>query len=240
MGFVVDTASNRMEALEKVRCRTYHVGMIDIMLTDDPLDRGGIDVIRYIASLEEGTRAIVLSASPDVRVPVEAWKEGALSYLIKKDIGSSEDICSRVKEAYEKCQIRPCGRFDSLVAYLAVPEQTPHYESYLMRVLRTDMGVTNQMISTIFAPLVPVLRRKNQRFSLVIDDKGGMAHGLLWSKALGHAVYVDLGRSDCEYIVPDTIRSMEPLFEREKGHVKGAVWRVIDKRDDFVERLNDV
>lgn len=41
-GYDVDTAGSKTEALEKIRCRTYHVSLVDIMLTlDDEFDRGG-------------------------------------------------------------------------------------------------------------------------------------------------------------------------------------------------------
>ena len=240
--FEVDTAGNKTEALEKVRCRTYHVGMIDIMLTDDPTDRGGIDVLKYINSLQEGTQAIVLSATPDVRVPVEVWKEGALSYLIKKDIISSEDILNEVEKAYQRCQIRSYGKFTSMIAYLASPEKTPFYEDRLMRLLGGDIDLVRSAFKFVFVPLQPFLRKKNQRFSIFVDGERGMIHGLVWSKALGCAVYVSFGRKECEYVRPEDTSVIEMVFEEddEEEQFKAAVWRVIAKRDEFIETLYDI
>ncbi len=239
-GFEVDTADNKTEALEKVRCRTYHVGMIDIMLTNNLLDRGGIDVLKYISSLKEGTQAIVLSASPDVRVPVEAWKEGALSYLVKKDIGSSKDILNEVEKAYQRCQIRSYGRFRSMIEYLASPERTDFFEDRLMRLLEGGFDLMQAELSLVFVPLQPFLRKKNQRVSIVVDDKRGMANGLFWSKALGCAVYVNFGRKECEYLKPEDTTLGEIIFEQSKSNLKAAVWRAIAKRDEFIETLYDI
>src|SRR4051794_9540865 len=84
-GFVVDTASTKEEAFEKVRRRTYHVAMIDVNLTDfsggDGNDRSGIDLVKRIKSQKEGTKCIVISGEKSSEVPVDAQEAGYDKYI---------------------------------------------------------------------------------------------------------------------------------------------------------------
>ena len=239
-GFLVDTAGTRLEACEKIRCRTYHVASIDIMLTDDPSDRGGIEVLRYLHSLDEGTRAIVISATSDVRVPVEVMKQGTYVYLIKKDLRSPEDLLTKVEAEFAKCKLKAFGKFGTFTAYIAGSGNAPYYESDLMRILKTGSSHMFQFISTVFNPLLPLLRRKNSIYGLDIDMDKRTIYGLLWSKALGHAVWVSAGNSESEYFGPNVDQPNEVIDDQRKGSWKWKVWKVMAKREDFNDTLYDV
>lgn len=108
LGVPVDVANTRTQAIEQLQLHQYAVALIDIMLCDDPTDRGGIDVVERLTALRSGTAIIVVSASNDVRVPIQAWKHGAFRYLVKKDIRSSEDLREPIRDA-----LRAGGRSSS-------------------------------------------------------------------------------------------------------------------------------
>lgn len=239
-GFHVDTASTRLEACEKIRCKTYHVALIDIMLTDDPNDRSGIEVLRYLTSLDEGTRPIVVSATEDVRVPVEVMKQGTYSYMIKKDF-SPEDIVNTVKKEYSKCEIKNFGKYSTFTAYLAGAGQAHYYESALLNTVISG-GASNmyKFVSTIFTPLWPVLRQKHSTQGLTIDNPKGAIIGLLWSKNLGHAIWISAGSSESEMVGPNMELPYEIISEKTSGPWKWTVWKVTAKRDTFDETLYDV
>lgn len=238
-GYDVDTAMTKAEALEKVEHRTYHVATLDIMLTDDPNDRGGIEVLKRIRSLNEGTIAIVLSASSDVRVPVEVWAEGAMTYLIKKDIRSSQDIVGKVEWAYNACTLKLFGKYNNINAYLAFPEGRIYFEDNLMKCLSAG-GVNDatRALDRVLTPLLPVLRYKKQMFGLNIKSETGVAGGWFWSKALGHAVWVSIARESAQVEQPPLeMPSATPLYE-EKGRCwSAAVWKEAIPRQEFADSL---
>lgn len=243
-GYAVDTAGTKAEALEKVRCRTYHVAMIDIMLTDDPSDRGGIECLEYIARLNEGTMPIVFSASNDVRVPVDAWKKGALDYLIKKDIRSSEDILKVLRKAVEKCELNLYGRFPMLSSYLAYPEEGWAFEDRIMHVLGADMGQAYRALDKLFEPLLPVLRKKDTEYSIYASKTQRSLEGFLWSKSIGGAIWFSLSAtSDDPPPPPPNVEKLELLFditEDKLWHGRAEIWLISKPRDEFEESLFDV
>jgi len=236
----VDTASTKSEAIEKIRCRTYHVVLIDVMLTEDTFDRGGIDVLKYLNSLHEGTQAIIASATSDVRVPVEAWNEGALKYLIKKDIQSSKDLIAKVEEALSNCRLRFYGKFETLTAYLAGHGEAIYYEGELVNIMNIGMDTIYPTFSMIFTPLLPVLRIKGATRGLQIDREKRMAWGMLWSKALGHPLWINVGHRDGEYIEPQNVSEAEILKETVKGRWKSKTWKVMARRSEFNDTLYDI
>jgi ActR/RegA family two-component response regulator len=242
-GYQVDVAGTKAEAIEKIRCKTYHVAMIDIMLTDDFADRGGIECLEYLKHIDEGTEAIILSATNDVRVPVESWKKGALTYLVKKDIRSSEDLVREVKIARDKCKMNFYGPFDNLAAYLAQPEMAVFFEDNLMKVLGGNISRAGSILQQLFDPILPVLRSKQHMYGVDIDKDGKRITGLLWSKAIGSAVWVSLAMGSQQPIQPP--EGCEP--HEVALHIDGkntwggqaTIWCVTKPRADFNETLFD-
>src|SRR5580698_5861591 len=93
-GFDADAASTKEEAFERIRRRAYHVAMIDVNLTDytgDGSDRRGIDVVRKINEIGEGTKCIVISGERSSEIPVDAHEAGIAKYIIKKRIRAPAD-----------------------------------------------------------------------------------------------------------------------------------------------------
>lgn len=240
--FDVDTAMTKAEAMEKVEHRTYHVVTLDIMLTDDPNDRGGVEVLKHIQELKEGTCAVVVSQSPDVRVPVEVWKDGAMAYLIKKDIRSSQDIVKQVQSAYQACKLNLFGNYSSLNAYLAYPEGTVFFEDALQTCLALggSNNVTDALGGTL-KHLLPVVRYSKQLFGLNAGLGTEVATGWLWSKALGHAVWVCIARANGKIVPPpETEPVPAPLYDAQGRGWKASVWKASKSRQDFSPSLYDM
>jgi len=238
LNLIVDTADNKIEALEKIKCRTYHVAMVDIMLTNDPFDRGGIEVIKYIQSLNEGTNVVVLSASDDVRVPVDAWDQGALKYLVKKYIKSSEDYLKIVRELLEISKLKLYGNFSSLHPYLACPENISYWEDHLSRMLGVSYNVFSEIITKTFDPILPVLRKKDQKFKIQHKDK--TVYSQLWSKSLGSGVFISISRDDNSICKPATNLQATHYMCLETYGYKSNIWTISsDKRSDYLDSLYD-
>lgn len=100
----VDYAQSKREAIEKIRCKTYRIAIVDIMLREDLSDRGGIDVIEYIHRLNKGTAVIVVSATDDIEVALTTYKVGISDFIQKEDIHSSQDILGPIQSILEERQ----------------------------------------------------------------------------------------------------------------------------------------
>jgi len=218
--------------------------MVDIMLTDHPSDRGGIECLEYMAQLNEGTEPIVLSATNDVRVPVDAWKKGAIDYLIKKDIRSSEGILDALRKASEKCKLHLHGSLPMFTSYLAYPEEGWALEDHLIKILGADMGKTYGILDKVFAPLLPVLREKNARYSIYENKAYRCLQGFLWSKSIGAAIWFGIaGRNEDAPPPPTNVQQPKLLYDISEDilwHGNAKIWQVTKPRDDFHESLADV
>lgn len=236
-GYLVDTAASREEALEKIRCRTYDIALVDIMLKEDVTDRGGIEVVRTISQLNEGTRMIVVSATDDINVAIRTYQAGIVGFLRKPDIKSSIDVVEAVNRAIDGIQHPLYGPFSSLNALLAAPELTPYWESMLFSTLNCGYDAWKEVAGRTFETVLPLLRLRNQSACLRFDRTTKSASGMFWSKQLGHAVWIAFANKDGDLPPPPTETASE-IFSKEKGRVCAKVWRLFQvSRDEFIDTV---
>jgi len=98
MDIDIDYAASEHDAIEMVRCRTYDAAYIDIMLKDDTKDRGGVEVIKHIFNEQEGTGMIVVSATDDLEVAINAYRAGIVDFLRKGEIRKDRDILAPLEK----------------------------------------------------------------------------------------------------------------------------------------------
>lgn len=244
-GFEVDTAITKEEALEKVRRRSYHVAMIDVNLTDhsggDGQDRSGIEIVRQIKSQGEGTKCIVISGEKSSEVPVDAEEAGHDKYLIKKRIRGPDDYIGHVKQLAAECVLQTTGRrFADLIAYLAFPEKRWSWEGDFMRILKCDAAGISKTLNDIFSTYLPVLRQKDNNFSLSPAMDSRVLAGFFWSKGIGQPIWVVLGPKGVELPKSDA-KGAELLDSRTKGPIQHAIWDIGHlSRSDFFESADDL
>lgn len=82
LGVDVDVAVSKDDAIEKLQSYFYDLALVDIMLSDDPTDRGGEEVVDFISNKRSKTKIVVISATLDVGVPVRLFRKGILDFLI--------------------------------------------------------------------------------------------------------------------------------------------------------------
>jgi ActR/RegA family two-component response regulator len=237
LGVDVETAATEKEAVEKIRHKTYHLALVDVMLTDDENDRGGFEVVKAIFAAREGTQVIVMSATEDVRVPVEAWNQGAIRYLIKADIQSTDDFLKEVKSGLAAATIKNFGKFNSLTAYLGYPEQNPYWETALFQCLGGSYGSVMKRLDALFGEILPVLRPKTLTSTLQLDAKAGTAAGLFWSKALGAPIWVAVGKAHAT-LPPPPAGCSEQIDHHDGRDLISTTWKLNSPtRDAFQESL---
>jgi DNA-binding NarL/FixJ family response regulator len=90
---VVGETGSGVEAVEMARNLSPEVIIVDLTLPD----LSGLEVIRQVRSFRESAALVVLSMHDDDRYVIEAFRAGAMAYVIKDD--SAEDLVLAVKTA---------------------------------------------------------------------------------------------------------------------------------------------
>lgn len=240
LGVIVDRASTKLEALEKIKCRSYHVAMVDIMLTDSHRDRGGFEVIDYINKMNEGTKVVVASASSEVTVPASLIDKNIYSYLVKKHhIKKTEDFLKPIRRALDEVDLNIFGDCRNAVSYLAIPEPYDIWEYTIRSNLDVKLADVTDVLENVFKPILPVLRNKNQLSCLTTNNDKKIIYGQMWSRAIGTAVWICMGKDEDSFIEPiDDLRPEKFLMNNNYKHVKSKIWSIAGtKRSDYFDKM---
>jgi two-component system nitrate/nitrite response regulator NarL len=76
----IQEASSYEEAIEKLTTKTFDIAFLDIDLRKE---KSGLDVLKFIRSLEIDTRAIMLSGRTERDIVLECISAGASGYILK-------------------------------------------------------------------------------------------------------------------------------------------------------------
>jgi len=97
-GYLVDTAENGKEAIEKSKTRLYNLALIDIRLPD----MDGVQLLTAIKETIPKTVKIIITGYPSLENAIEAVNKGADAYIIKPfDMNKLLDM---IKEHLKKQQ----------------------------------------------------------------------------------------------------------------------------------------
>jgi two-component system response regulator RegA len=78
-GFTVTLAGNPSEAAEHARGQVFEYALVDVRMPGG----SGIDLVRTLRALDEGTRIVVMTGYGTIANAVEAMRAGAADYLTK-------------------------------------------------------------------------------------------------------------------------------------------------------------
>jgi CheY-like chemotaxis protein len=234
-GITVASAGSKEAAIEAVGRCTYHVALVDIMLSsDEDEDRSGFDVIRAIKALGEGTRCIAISGYPGYSAPAEAVNIGVDRYIPKAEIHNPPDYVEPVRQEIQKCELRRFGLFNDLREYLAAQREDYHiWESQCLPVLGVNASEFHQALDRLVGAISPLLPRVGGSLIKDVKAEGSRVQISGWSKALGVAVDVELSRRD-----QGTERSGE--IKQEYGGVFCTIVPTDAARSEFMLRAADV
>lgn len=121
-GFAVSLASGLGPAVDLARARIFEYALVDVRMPGG----SGIDLVRTLRAIDEGTRIVVLTGYGTIANAVEAMRAGAFDYLTKPvnaaacaqsllgstaTQGSSDDVPSldRVEWEYLNRVLADCG-----------------------------------------------------------------------------------------------------------------------------------
>jgi two-component system response regulator HydG len=98
-------ASTVQEAREKVEATPPDALLLDIRLSDDPTDRGGLEFLKWIRDSGRTTPAVMITASTELAEIREAMRRGATDYVLKDELGP-EMLLPIVEGIREKLQLK--------------------------------------------------------------------------------------------------------------------------------------
>lgn len=238
---IIDESESKAGAIEQIRRRTYHVALLDIMLMGESQDRGGIEVLDYIKTLNEGTLAIMLSGAQDIQCAIHSIRSRiVVDYIHKIEIRSPEIYINPLKRALQEVHIPIFGKYGRLTAYLAAPEKqdVSIWEHNSMNTV-SDSGFDpfHKVLSNTIIPLSPILPLKEQPFTFKNDKTKKALYGAFWSKAIGSAVWICINSIHGESFVHEKC-DQSPLLSTQTKSIKGTAWVIQEYgRDHFLDSL---
>jgi len=186
------------------------------------------------------TSVIVVSATNDIRVPVQAYKNQIVDYLIKKDITSTKIIVDKVSEFLDTTTINKYGNFDSLIPYIAAPEMLPYWHDHIAMNFSITPSSFTKFLTKLLDPFLPVLRKNDDLYKFKIDSKERVAESLVWSKAAGKAIFISIAKDKTVLPPPKKDCIFQIASELEQEGIVGNVYLINNAtRSDYINSMYD-
>ncbi len=209
-GYEVQVAGSKAAALDLINRRFFHAAIVDLRLGEDPKNRDGLDVLRHIWCLDEGTRVVVGSGYMEVSMFDEFQRMGIFAFTelpaeARKQIRSIEffdgvikksdplqKILSVVDKAVDETWRRQVKQ-QWISSPFKIIKDVPARE--VQRLLRAGkLEELRPFLSQLVRPLFPWLPAKTDTVHIQ-DGEATLAFEVVcWSRALGQAVAVRFGR----------------------------------------------
>jgi DNA-binding NtrC family response regulator len=93
------------DALAVVETSSPDLLLLDIRLSDDPRDRGGLELLRSVRSTGRTTPAVIVTSSTEIAEIREAMRHGAQDYVLKDEL-SPEMLLPIVEGLRERMSLR--------------------------------------------------------------------------------------------------------------------------------------
>ena len=104
-GIEIFEAGRFEEAMAVVEAAAPDLLLLDIRLSDDPRDRGGLDVLRAVRASGRMTPAVMVTSSSELAEVRDAMRHGAQDYVLKDEL-SPEMLLPIVEGLRERLQLR--------------------------------------------------------------------------------------------------------------------------------------
>ena len=208
-GYQVGIAGTVQEAKDEIDSKFYHVAVVDLRLDEQKPDtRDGMDVLKHIWELDEGTRAIVWSGFTGEMPLVKLFLEYKIVNVADKNPEfvkefNKGDATAKLTEAVNSA-FHEAERDAQLVGSRAIWEGSPF--GFMNGVLARDIqlaigGGTMSELRGFLGELrsfyAPWLQAKDVKpVPINVDGKCIGFQAPCWSRAIGEALVVRFGRSD--------------------------------------------
>lgn len=237
-GYSVTAAANLEDAKAAVDARTFHVALVDIML-DGPkntANRDGVEVIKHINNLDEGTLVIPLTGQGQKSFVRDTFKElGVFDFLDKhEDITTKgwDFAVSRIEAAISRSELDDTPEWSDFVKNTLHPEEEQVLVSNVSAL--TDgvkFEIFTRLLSAAIREFQPLVGVPGGDSAFSLNQAEDCVTGEFWSKSHGRAVSIQIRKASNGNGEP--IKDAD-LFVRTKSKVSVAV-RPLEgkKRMDF-------
>lgn len=219
-GYAVTAVSCAEEAIAAADAVTFHLALVDIMLGGErnTSNRDGVEVIRYLSGLNEGTQTIPLTGQDKRSFVRDAFKElSVFDFLDKK-----EDIADKgwqyavgiIEKAIAECEIDDTPNWSDLTGpLLANGEEQGFVHMVSQRIPGAKLDVLQQQLPNCVRNLQPIKARLTDEMRFHWDDQRDAIIGEFWSKAVGKKVKIFLSGAELD---PENIGG-RTVWSRRKG-----------------------
>lgn len=231
------------------------------MLTDDENNLDGLEVLRQMQVLNEGSQRIVLSAQPKNQLTRDILIDyKVFDYLDKDALAEMKDyslLYDMISRALESCEIVLYGwqktKYTSgekiekkdIITFLAgASEYSSIWVDRCLLTLKPKGGYSGlqRFLSEFFNPLAPLILPVNLGETDNIDEKYKILSGKFWSKCLGEAIetIVFSGENKIDFLKKQLdgkwLKTKEIKHFESSGLVGLAFRMESVKRSSFVEK----
>ncbi len=211
-GYSVETASDGVEAMNKLQSRTY-----DLVLLDIKMPRvDGMEVLQSIRDNYLDTQVVMLTSVNNIKIAVECMQMGAFNYITKPF--SSRELLATLEQAFERKRLQIENKaLKSELARRALPSQLIGKSKAFLEVLNLALKV---------APADS---------AVLIQGASGTGKELIATFLHKNSL-----RKDQPFVALNCASIPETLIESELfGHEKGAFTNAVATKQGLVEIANN-
>lgn len=196
-GYAVETAENGLQAVERMKDRTFDLVISDIQMPD----MTGIELLEHVRNTSPETVVIMITAFATVDTARQAFKLGAEDFIIKDSGFDVEELKVIVRKAIEKTQLRQ--RVELLQKELT---RRSSFENIIGR---------SAKMQALFSIIETVAQTNS---TVLITGESGTGKELV-----ARALYIHGARANAPFVSVNCGAFTETLLESELfGYMKGA------------------
>ncbi|MFA5012192.1 MAG: sigma-54 dependent transcriptional regulator [Ignavibacteria bacterium] len=190
-GYIIDTAENGNEALQKFSVNKYDLALLDMKMPG----MTGLELLKKIREIDENCVSILITAFASVPSAIQALKDGAYDYVTKPI--DPDELNNIVKNALESVKLKTENKkLKGRLEDMTVPENLVGESPQMKRItelIRTvsdsDSTVLIRGESGTGKELVAKAIHANSRrkyFPIITVNCGALSESLLESELFGH------------------------------------------------------
>ncbi len=237
-GYSVVTAIDLPSAADVLNRTTFHVALVDIMLdgAKNTANRDGVEVIRHLNSLGEGTMIIPLTGQDKRSFVRDSFKDyGVFDFLDKHEditVKGWEFAIGRIEAAISRSELDDTPAWSDIVQTVLFPEE----EQVLVNNVNTVTGGTKfdileRTLCAAIREFQPLVGKSGVSSAFNLNETGDQIVGEFWSKSHGKPVRFVISGSKQNVPVPT---DSNELFYRKKAKLSIMVHSLDGfERSDF-------
>lgn len=211
LGYDVRTASTIEETIHILHREFFHVVTIDLSFSEDHSIAEGKQTMHLLNSLNEGTKAIVLTGYGTVDMAVEALKEFKVFHFLQKgDSFEERSFIDIVQEAVRQVKI-------AMINHRLTISPEELVSGFRIHDIASQVGAKETNIKWVILNLVndviPAILSE-EKGELIRTDSGTLFSRSLWSRMLGEPLRIVFGSrvaiERLSHSADDIVRSNSP------------------------------